>query len=65
MELQSTTGRGFQGTLHVTITAEQFPAITRHCLGDPEFQQLIADNLERVVEEYLNAAEIQVAATKD
>ncbi|WP_269542036.1 hypothetical protein [Cerasicoccus fimbriatus] len=64
MELQSNANRGYQGTLQVTITAEQFPALTRLCAGDAQFPKLIAENLERVVEEYLHAAEQQVTAAQ-
>jgi len=64
MDLESTHGRGISGQLQVEITADRFPAITEACLADENFRTLIAENLERVVEEYLTAAEDQVAAAK-
>lgn len=64
MELETTPNRGLVGKLEVQITPDRFPTITEACLADAAFQKLIAENLERVVEEYLNAAEDQVAAAK-
>lgn len=64
MQLEHMPNRGLSGTLEVRITADRFPTITEACLADAEFQKLIAGNLERVVEEYLTAAEDQVAAAK-
>ncbi|MEO0794991.1 MAG: hypothetical protein AAFX93_07510 [Verrucomicrobiota bacterium] len=60
MNLDSPTSRGFRSKLEVDITADQFPEITKRCSGDPYFQNLIANNLARVVEEYLKAAEEQI-----
>lgn len=64
MEFETTAEQGLTGAIHVRITPEQFPAITGYCRRDAGFQTLIADNLERVVEEYLTAAEAQVAAAQ-
>lgn len=64
MEFETNAGHGLSGAIQVEITAEQFPAITDYCLRDPEFQGLIASNLERVVIEYLTAAEAQIKAAK-
>jgi len=61
MELESSASEGFRGTLEVEITADLFPELTRRCQGDPEFQELIATNLARVLEEYLKAAEAQIS----
>ena len=61
MEWTATGSTEIRGTLDVRITPGQFPQIAQRCQGDPEFQQLIADNLERVIEEYLHAAEEQIA----
>lgn len=61
MDWTTATPSEFRGTLEVRVTAEEFPEIARRCAGDPDFQRLIADNLERVVEEYLHAAETHIA----